>query len=181
MRAYRDGYSDSTLLDILRGCKKYSASTLLIESNFGDGMFMVLLKPHLIKNYPVSVEEIRSSIQKERRIIDTLEPVINQHKLIFDPKVIQQDYESAQKYTVDKQLKYMLFNQLSRITRDKGSLTHDDRLDALAMGVGYWVEQMNQDADQSIRDRKDSLLDAQLNRFLDHCVGVHNNSSPTWI
>ena len=37
MRAYHDGYSDNTLLDIIRGCK-YGASTLLIESNFGDGV-----------------------------------------------------------------------------------------------------------------------------------------------
>ena len=28
MRAYKDGYSDNTLLDILKGCKKYKASTL---------------------------------------------------------------------------------------------------------------------------------------------------------
>tara|TARA_R100000482_G_scaffold118400_1_gene62447 strand:- start:1307 stop:2968 length:1662 start_codon:yes stop_codon:yes gene_type:complete len=175
------GYSTESLERLVRIAKKNKVNLILIESNFGDGMFMELLKPHLIKKYPVKVEEIRSSIQKERRIIDTLEPVINQHKLIFDPKVIQHDYDSAQKYTADKQLKYMLFYQLSRITRDKGSLTHDDRLDALSMAVGYWVEQMNQDADQSIKDRKSSLLDKELNRFLDHCVGVRNIESPTWI
>lgn len=175
------GYSDESLERLVRIAKKNKVNLILIESNFGDGMFMELLKPHLIKEYPVTVEEIRSSIQKERRIIDTLEPVINQHKLIFDPKVVQHDYDSAQKYTADKQLKYMLFYQLSRITRDKGSLTHDDRLDALSMAVGYWVEQMNQDADQSIKDRKSSLLDKELNRFLDHCVGVRNIEAPNWI
>ena len=44
MRAYRDGYSDDTLLDILRGCKKYDTKTLLIESNFGDGIVAELLR-----------------------------------------------------------------------------------------------------------------------------------------
>ena len=44
MRAYRDGYSDTTLLDILRGCKKYNVSTLVIETNFGDGIVSELFK-----------------------------------------------------------------------------------------------------------------------------------------
>ena len=51
MRAYRDGYSDSTLLDILRGCRKYGVTKLVIETNFGDGMVCELFKKHLV---PVS-------------------------------------------------------------------------------------------------------------------------------
>ena len=44
VRAYRDGYSDNTLLDILRGCKKYNVSSLVIETNFGDGIVSELFK-----------------------------------------------------------------------------------------------------------------------------------------
>ena len=33
MRAYRDGYSDETLLDILKGCRKYGVTKLVIENN----------------------------------------------------------------------------------------------------------------------------------------------------
>ena len=44
MRAYRDGYSDTTLLDILKGCKKYNATTLVVETNFGDGIVSELFK-----------------------------------------------------------------------------------------------------------------------------------------
>jgi len=39
---------------------------------------------------------------------------------------------------------------MSRITRDRGSLGHDDRLDVLSMAVGYWVEQMSRDVDQAV-------------------------------
>ena len=42
--ATKDGYSDNTLLDILKRCRKYGASTLLIESNFGDGIVSELFK-----------------------------------------------------------------------------------------------------------------------------------------
>ncbi len=32
---------------------------------------------------------------------------------------------------------------MTRITKDRGALRHDDRLDCLAMGVRYWVDRMN--------------------------------------
>ncbi len=38
---------DSTLLDILRGCKKYGVTKLVIETNFGDGIVSELFKKHL--------------------------------------------------------------------------------------------------------------------------------------
>jgi len=47
MRAYRDGYSDRTLLDILRGCKKFNVTKLVIETNFGDGIVSELFRKHL--------------------------------------------------------------------------------------------------------------------------------------
>jgi hypothetical protein len=83
MRAYRDGYSDTTLLDILKGCKKYGVTKLVIETNFGDGMVSELFKKHLIQTKQhVDVEEVRANVRKEDRIIDSLEPVLNQHRLI---------------------------------------------------------------------------------------------------
>lgn len=33
-----------------------------------------------------------------------------------------------------------MFYQMTRITKERGALKHDDRLDALAMAVAYWVE-----------------------------------------
>ena len=44
MCAYRDGYSDNTLLDILRVCKKYNVTKLVVETNFGDGIVGELFK-----------------------------------------------------------------------------------------------------------------------------------------
>jgi len=39
--------------------------------------------------------------------------------------------------------RYQLFFQLTRITRDKGALAKDDRLDALAMAVAYWAKALS--------------------------------------
>tara|TARA_R110002072_G_scaffold6389_5_gene37711 strand:- start:361 stop:2040 length:1680 start_codon:yes stop_codon:yes gene_type:complete len=167
------GYSDDTLVKLCKIAKEHKVNAMLIESNFGDGMFTELIKPFVKKIYPVSIEEVRHSKQKELRIIDTLEPVMNQHRLIFDPKVIQQDFDSVQHHPPEKAQRYMLTYQMTRITKQRGALAHDDRLDALAMGVAYWVEQMASDVDREISDRKQELLMSELNKF----VGGYNVSS----
>tara|TARA_R110000782_G_scaffold61986_3_gene127551 strand:+ start:170 stop:1849 length:1680 start_codon:yes stop_codon:yes gene_type:complete len=167
------GYSDDTLVKLCKIAKEHKVNAMLIESNFGDGMFTELIKPFVKKIYPVSIEEVRHSKQKELRIIDTLEPVMNQHRLIFDPKVIQQDFDSVQHHPPEKAQRYMLTYQMTRITKQRGALAHDDRLDALAMGVAYWVEQMASDVDREMSDRKQELLMDELNKF----VGGYNVSS----
>jgi hypothetical protein len=164
------GYSSETLQTLSMIAKKYKVNYVLIESNFGDGMFMELLKPVLMKVYPCTMEEVRHNIQKEKRIIDTLEPVMNQHRLVIDQKALERDYQSVQHYPPESQSKYMLAHQMTRITKERGALTHDDRLDVLSMGVNYWVEQMAADADVSIKDRKSELLDLELEKFLEHAM-----------
>jgi len=174
------GYSEATLTKLCNIAKEHKVNVVLVESNFGDGMFTELLKPFLKKIYPVTTEEVRHSKQKELRIIDTLEPVMNQHKLIIDPKVIQKDYDSVQHHPPEKAQRYMLTYQMTRVTKQRGALAHDDRLDALAMGVAYWVEQMAADVDMEMQERKEELLMNELDKF----VNGYNINSParanTW-
>jgi hypothetical protein len=155
---------------------------VLVESNFGDGMFTELLKPYLLKTHPVTIEEVRHSKQKEHRIIDTLEPVMNQHRLVIDPKVIQKDYDSVQSMPPEKGIKYMLTYQMTRITKQRGALAHDDRLDVLAMAVQYWTDQMAADADTEIRTRKEELLDFELDKFMSHLnIGQKEKDVGGWV
>ena len=175
----KGGYDEQTLKQLVHIAKSNKVNKIIIESNFGDGMFMELLKPLFMTSYPVTIEEVRHNKQKELRIIDVLEPVLNQHKLIIDPSVVQHDYKSAQAYPIEHQARYMLIYQLSRITRDKGSLTHDDRIDALSIAVNYWVEQMNQDVDNNINFRKEELLEKELVSFSDSFNKVKGRSNNT--
>lgn len=177
----KGGYSEGTLKALSEIAKRQGVNLVLIESNFGDGMFTELFKPYLQKTYPVSIEEVRHSKQKEQRIIDTLEPVMNQHKLIIDPRVIQKDYDSVQDLPPEKAMKYMLAYQLTRITRDRGALAHDDRLDVLAMAVKYWVDQMASDADKEIIDRRDQLMMDELDRFINGYNTQGSRKSLTWM
>ena len=168
MRAYRDGYSDNTLLDILKGCKKFNVSKLLIESNFGDGIVAELFKKH-IQNLSMNlgIEETRANVRKEDRIIDALEPVLNQHRLVIDRSVIDWDYKSNPDEAPERRLLYMLFYQMSRMCREKGAIRHDDRIDCLAQGVKYFTDAFGISAQEEIKARKREEWNQMLEAFLE--------------
>lgn len=138
----RGGYSEVNLKKLTLIAKEYKVKQILVESNLGLGMFSELLKRYLGTIYPCSIEEVRHTKQKEVRIIDTLEPVMNQHRLCVDTDVILQDLATTESYPSETRSQYQLFFQLTRITKEKNSIRHDDRLDALAMAVQYFTESM---------------------------------------
>lgn len=172
----RGGYDAANLEHLANLCVTHKVSYVVVESNFGDGMFTELFKPVLARvmdkhNRICGIEEVRHSTQKERRIIDTLEPVMNQHRLVIDPSVIRHDFNSVSEYSGESKQSYMLFYQMSRITKDRGCLRHDDRLDALAIAVNYWTTALAQDENKKMAERKSALQDKELQRFAEHVIG----------
>jgi hypothetical protein len=163
---FLSGYDDETLVALATVAKEQQVNRVLVESNFGDGMFTKLLIPHFQRIYPVTVEEVRAKAQKEARMVETLEPVMNQHRLVFDRKVIERDFHQA------PDLKYQLFYQMTRLTKEKGSLIHDDRLDALAGAVGYWWETMARDTLSAAEESRKALLIKSLNDWHEHTLGA---------
>ena len=153
--ATKDGYSDNTLLDILKRCRKYGASTLLIESNFGDGIVSELFRKHCQTTKTlINIEETRANVRKEDRIISSLEPIFNQHRLVVDPAVITWDYKSNADEATENRFQYMLAYQISRMCREKGAVRHDDRIDALAQGVKWYTDALALSATEQIKDRR---------------------------
>lgn len=176
---FKEGYSEATLKGLAMVAKAHNVNYTIVEANFGDGMFTQLLKPIMSRVHPCTIEEVKHSTQKERRICDVLEPVMNQHRLIIDASVIKKDYELQQ----DE--KKQLFYQLTRITRDRGALVHDDRIDALAMAVSYWVEHMARDTEKAADEHKQALLEASLKDFANTVFGINTgaetmNDGGTW-
>ena len=170
------GYSEENLYFLANLAKDYKVNKIKIESNFGDGMFTALFLPILKKvGYQCEVEEIRHNTQKEKRIIDTLEPVMNQHRLIVDKSVIKEDAESIKIYPLEHQQQYSLFYQMTRITKDRGCLSHDDRLDCLAMMVADCLDMMSVDADEQIQQR----LDDEYEEYIQFVFGDIDSSSNT--
>ncbi|MGQ0595860.1 phage terminase large subunit [Aquabacterium sp.] len=174
-----DGYSQTTLQALADLAKKWKVNYVDAEDNFGDGMFKQLLKPYLARTWPCTINEDmrRVTTQKERRIIDTLEPVMNQHRLVVNKALVRKDMTNYNEHPGDEWQKYQLFYQMTRITKEKGALRHDDRLDALCGAVAYWTEAMNRDQDKAVEEHKEALLQADLDEFMLTCQGYSQEGS----
>jgi hypothetical protein len=98
---------------------------------------------------------------------------MNQHRLVVSPQLIRQDFDT-------KDPNYQLFYQLTRLTKDRGSLRNDDRLDVLSIAVAYWVEQMAVDSEREVVEHRDHLLKQDLEKFLDGTLG-RKPRGDTWI
>lgn len=166
------GYHTANLEALAKKARQFGVRKVIIEANYGDGMFTALFVPVLKKHTTdCGVEEVKHSQQKEKRIIDTLEPVMNRHKLVVDRQLVLEDAPSTSGYPLELQRHYQLFYQLTRITRDRGSLLHDDRLDALAIAVAHWVESMAMDADGEAELTLARWHEQQLKDFVAHLTG----------
>ena len=142
---------------------------MVIETNFGDGIVSELFKKHIQQTKQrILIDEVRATIRKEDRIIDSLEPVLNQHRLIVDRGVIEWDYSSNQDSPPESRLLYMLFYQMSRMCREKYAVKHDDRLDCLAQGVKYFTDALSISAQEQVNIRKNEEWLDMLEAFIDN-------------
>lgn len=143
---FEEGYSDLTLTKMAQIAKFWNVNEVVVEANFGDGMFTKVMTPIFNKIHPVAIQEVKNTKQKELRIIDTLEPVLMRHKLIVNKSVIENDYRRFETNQA-----YSFIYQMTRICRDKNAIAHDDRLDAVTMAVSYWLDNMDIDGEQSTK------------------------------
>ena len=139
------GLGEDSLHALTAIAEKWQPETISIEENYGKGALSHIWQPILLKKVIAEIEDVWESGQKELRIIDVLEPMIGAGRLVMDEEIIQKDWDGVKKYPVEKQTSYMLFHQMSRITRDRDSLIHDDRLDALAGSCRHWSERLVED------------------------------------
>jgi len=159
------GSSDGVLTALAKVAANQRVNTVVIESNFGDEMYGKLLQPHLRREYRtdegsgVAVQSIRVATHKERRIIQTLEPVMNQHRLVVSADCVRREVAEARNSRDDGAQHRCLTHQISRVTKQTKCLRHDDRLDALAGAVRHWTEFMAADPDQVRADARRSALD----------------------
>jgi len=105
-------------------------------------MFSKLLEPHVTKarkehndKVPAALhggtgleEERADRVQKELRIIEVMEPLLNQHRLVVNAEVVIQDYEHVKMLTEGEGAlgemgdRYGLFSQLTNLTRERDCL-----------------------------------------------------------
>ena len=170
--AFREGYTEPVLEGLAQAAKRQKVKLILLEDQFGQGMLQSLLQPYLRNTYPCTVEPVRSNMQKERRIINALEPVLNQHRLIINRSVVEKDAQQRDDDSVETALAYQLFHQMTHLTIDKNCLQHDDRLDALAGAIQYWNESLAIDEDRAIKERETELWNLELAAYKGEIEGA---------
>ena len=151
--------------------KRHHVNEMLVETNFGGlEVYAALIKPYLTKiGAQCRIEPIRSNQRKELRIIDTMAPVMQTHRMVVDRRVIEADAERCRGED-ESSVSYSLFHQLTRLTHDRGSLLHDDRLDAWAMCIQWLQEQAAQDQRVRQSARHTELLEAHFADWTGHLL-----------
>lgn len=149
------------MVSLALDAKAHNVAEIVVEPNFAGGVWINAFQPILAKQWPPSkpgetagcsvIESKWAKGQKEQRIIDTLEPVMASHRLIFNESVAR-----------DETLCY----QLTHISRERGCLVHDDRVDALAGAVSHLQLVLAQDVQQAIADMEEAWKEEELEKFL---------------
>lgn len=157
-----DGGYDPEVLDGLAfQAQQHRVNHIHVEDNFGTGMFCQLLQPSVARRKEqckdekwagASIEPVRVSGQKELRIITTLEPLLNQHRIIMHP-------EAAGNQSLQR--------QITRITRMRNCLQHDDEIDALAMCCKMWEDIMAIDPSVTADNTKLRWFKQQLQEHME--------------
>jgi len=62
---------------------------------------------------------------------------------------------------------YAFLYQLTHITRDRGALTHDDRVDAVVGAVAHFQRAMMMGVDQAAKAMRDEEMMAEIEDFLE--------------
>ena len=161
------GHSPEVLHKLAVTAKKHRVNDIRIE-NFGlQSTFGQLLQPIVREHFttqgqdPNNPDGWRCNVEmttppatqtnKEQRIIDILEPTLAQHRLVASTQVA-----SSTK----------LQRQLTRITRQRGCLEHEDELEALAYATWLWQDQLDrapqQLAQRAYEERQQRMLDKYL-------------------
>ena len=163
----KGGYEEETLRQLADIAINLNVNEIVVESNFGDGAFTELLKPVVSEmskakdGKSILISEIRSTQQKEKRIVEALEPVMMQHRLVVSKRALIKDQ--------DKKSDYSFTYQMTHVTEARGSLKHDDIIDVVAMNVAYWVKNLAQNQKDQAKYYEEERIKKSLEKFMEKC------------
>ena len=154
----KGGYDEEILVELVNIAKLYKVNEIQIESNFGDGSFAELLKPHSQRIYPVTITDIRATTNKFKRILETIEPPLQQHRLVFNKQIFIKDDK--------KQGDYSFTYQFTHCDLSGSMLKHDDIIDVLEMGVKFWTKSLARDTEKQYEEyKKKRVIEEYQNRL----------------
>lgn len=149
------------MMHIALAAKAHNVNEIIVEPNYAGAVWIAAFQPVLASVWPPKkpgdtagcsvIESVWSKGQKEVRIADTLEPVMNLHRMVVDERVAQDE---------------VLMYQLTHLTRERGCLQHDDRVDALALAVSHLQNSLMISVDDAAKAMKDAEEDEVIAAWL---------------
>ncbi len=168
------GYDLPKLEALAEVAAKWKPEVVVIEKNMGYGAFAAVFLPVLRRKHPdCKVDEDLVTGGKEARILNTLEPVIGRGSLVINEEGFEDDWQSTQRYG-SRALTYTLLHQIAKLTREKGALVHDDRLDAVE-GAVRWLQRMLGVDSESERKRAE---EAAYRKLREDPLGYNRYQAP---
>lgn len=138
------GHSEAHLKAIADLAVRLQPTLIKVEKNFGYGLYLTALRPIVTAAFQAAglplpgFDEDMVHGQKELRIIEQLEPIMGRGSLILNADILTREAASTAKYEPRLRNTYSGLFQIAKITRDRNSLAHDDRVDALAGLVSHY-------------------------------------------
>lgn len=169
------GYNDKNEEELKQIMIRNKVTRIVVESNMGHGLFEINLRAVLQADDRVShlagcVEGKYATGQKEKRIIESLVSPMQRHRVIVHQQVFDSDRKYLKQHSSDKRTEYSLWYQLSSITTDRGSLNHDDVLEAVSMVVRELKFDLDIEEDAAAEARKQ----AAIREYLANPMGYKN-------
>lgn len=165
------GYEREKMEELAKVAELHNPNKVVIEKNMGYGAFKHVFMPILQERYKGAVEDDFVSGQKEKRIAEVLGPIMGRGSLAVCTSCVDTDRDTSMGHHADKRKLYSFFFQLSKLTLDRNSLKHDDRLDAVAGAAGCFLEAIALDQKKAIEKAKKREFDAWIANPLGHPTG----------
>lgn len=174
----RGGFTEANEEELAEVIRIFGVSDILVESNMGHGLFEINLRAALAKRglSHVGVRGEYSTGQKERRVIDSLVSSMQRHRVVLHKAVFSYDAKYCKKYSIEQRAQYSVFYQISNITTDRGSLPHDDRIEALAGCVRMWKGELEVDEGKAEEARQRAKAQEFLNNPMGYAEGGNANA-----
>jgi hypothetical protein len=164
-----EGHTKEVMAQIAKDCVTWGVQLVKVESNFGQGMFGELLQPHLrTAGSSAAVEDERQGkVQKEKRIVETIEPLASSNRLVIRAQVLRDDFEvDYPDVEAAKRRYFRLTYQLSRMTKQKGCVPFDDRADGLSGLAKHFVGVLLRQLENAKEQGTARALDAEVEKII---------------
>lgn len=174
---FKGGFAEDNLEKCIALAEEFGVKVIFVEKNMGAGAVGQLFRNYMNRINEktgkkrvtgIGVEDRQKNGQKEKRIVDTLRPIMQRHRLIFHRRAINDDWKTLAQYPSDQRNIRSVFHQIHNITTDRGSLQKDDRIDALEGLVRELTPALIRDDEAATRQREKSAL----MEFLTNPMGI---------